>query len=230
MIASMPLSTARALLKIAADASDCRARLKGFWLEPSGVAMASDGHALLAIRGIHVDFKGPPVFIARLELESFLKACGKSPYDLVIERGALRCGPQSIAYHAPEASDRPGATEPTMPYFDWRRVIPQQLSGIARYEGKEGAVSYGVLDSRILERLRLALGELRGKTGKNAPPVFPMPNGAASAVLETGPDVLALLMPMRTGKEYSPAAISEHAKSWAAQPATAAEPVETAAA
>lgn len=215
MIASMPVCQARALLRIAADAGDpIRKYLQGFWLEPSGIAVATNGACLLAIRDVQVDFRGPPVFIARDALEPFLK--GKAATDtLVIERGALRIGAATVGCAHPEAAGVAGATEPTMNYPAWRRIIPQKVSGSGEHQGKSNVERY-VLDSRLLERLRIAIGELSGKSPAKSPPVFPMMNGTSAAVLDTGTGVLAVLMPMRTGKTFTRLDIDAHCATWSA--------------
>jgi hypothetical protein len=174
--------------------------------------MVCKARALLAIRGLHVDFQGPPVFIARDALEPFLK--GKAATDLlVIERGALRIGAASVAYHAPEAGEAGDPGPLKMVYPNWRRIIPLELSGSAEHKGKS-SVERNSLDSRLLERLRVAIGELAAKGPTKAGPVFPMMNGSGPAVLDTAEDTLAILMPMRCGKTFTLPDINAHAVSW----------------
>jgi hypothetical protein len=214
MIASMPMNTARALLRIAAD-RDTRKYLNGFWIEPSGIAVASDGSCMLAVSGVLVDFQGPPVFIERTALESFLKAAGKTPYDLVVTRDALRAGPVAVTYHAPESGDASG-----LQLFPWRRVVPHEVTGAADYETKPAHVDgpkgrrWDCLDSRIVERMRVALGELSGKTPAKAGWAAYLMNSNGAAVFSTVDSVLAVVMPMRT--DATPAALTAHCATWAA--------------
>lgn len=229
MIASMPMNTARALLRIAADGDPVRKHLNGFWIEPSGIAIASDGTAMIAVSGVHVDFQGPPIFIERGALESFLKAAGKTPYDLVITRDALRAGPVAVEYHPPEHDDASG-----LRLYPWRRVIPHDVTGNAWY-GLKAATPDGPprtrwdsLDSRQIERVRAALGELKGKPGKAAPYAAWLMNGNGPAVFETPDNVLAVLMPMRTADSMTPDAVTAKCRAFAAlsdQPAPKADTV-----
>ncbi len=164
-------SRLKALTRFAAD-QDVRYYLNGIFFDPTGYAVATDGHALLAIQTM--SFKGDG-FIAPL---AAVKAALATKKGMAQYRYTFGIAADAIDGKPFKAIDGN--------YPDWKKVVPLKVSGeLAEY------------DPRLLEKCRRAIEDL--KEGDRCDALLIAHNGAKDkmpALIQTKfPDALMLVCP-----------------------------------
>lgn len=176
----------KALLRIASE-EDVRYYLCGIYFDPAGYAVATDGHAMLAVRVEPFQGEG---FIVPHEALTIASRAASGSTRISVSRTEL--------FHHVKKGNQ-WASLPYVPtegrYPDWRIVMPRACSGVAAW-----------FDSEIVERLRLAIRDinLHGTTSavNSGGRLHLYMNGNSAAVVRHAPDdVLAIIMPMRTDEE-----------------------------
>lgn len=175
---------AKALLLIAAK-QDVRSYLCGVFIDPTGYAVATDGHCMMAIRIEPTTDK--PYTVSRGVLEMAAKQTTKHNPE-------IECSPTHLRYTTAGGTMDFPHTPIDGRYPEWQRAIPTACTGeLAQF------------DSEILERMRKALDSMcssKSASGK----VFVKHNGpCAAGVIATRPDVVAVVMPMRDADKFNAA-------------------------
>lgn len=175
---TLTLGQVKALLRIA-PAKEARHYLCGVYVDPEGYAVVTDGHCLLAIRCEPSNAEG--YIVGRDVLELAAKNAHKGAgieLSLNYVRYLTKAGSQSLPHNRIDGR-----------FPDWRRVVPQSCSGDRAW-----------FDSEKLEQLRKCLDDMRSGKGRSI--VFLQQNGNSPAIVETSPEVVALIMPMRDDGKF----------------------------
>jgi hypothetical protein len=183
----------RALLAIA-PRDDIRVYLNGVYFDSRGYAVATDGSCLLALR--IPAFTGDSFIVGVADCECILKSAPAARGAMVvtpidIDATTLRVLHHSIGYRPCDGR-----------YPDWQRVVPTAVTGerVETVRDRNGAllretkVEYSSL---LLERFRdafLLLAKSKRGTGANCTVI---PNGSSAALVATGDDAVAVIMPVR---------------------------------
>ena len=179
----MSADTLRAVL-ICASTEQIRYYLNGVYIDPALVAVATDGHRLLAANILPCDETGEPVDVPKFD-------------GWIIPRDALK---KALAGHKARlilvSPDRIGDVSYTPidgTFPDWRRVVPAEVSGVAAHFNANYVADFGKI-YRLL-------------TGNKTPLPLLHHNGEgpAGVTFGTAERVIGVLMPVRhDGTEWRP--------------------------